>query len=51
MSKGTTEIRKGAVLIAASMLAAQKIAFWDGKSSPVLEIAIADAIAMAEKRT
>jgi gamma-glutamylcysteine synthetase len=35
------------LLIAASILAARKLAHWDGRSSPALESAIADAIADA----
>jgi len=49
VSQIVTEIRKGAILIAVSILAARKIAACEGRSSPALENAIADAIAMAEK--
>jgi hypothetical protein len=40
---------KRVLLIAASILAARKLANWDGRPSPVLESAIADAIAIAER--
>ena len=43
------EGRKRVMLIAASILAARKLANWDGRPSPVLESAIADAIAIAER--
>jgi hypothetical protein len=43
------EGRKRVLLIAASILAARKLANWDGRPSPVLESAIADAIAIAER--
>jgi len=49
MSQIVTEIRKGAILIAASILAARKIAACEGRPSPAFESAIADAIATAEK--
>ena len=37
------------LLIAASILAARKLTHWDGRPSPVLESAIADAISIAER--
>jgi hypothetical protein len=43
------EGRKRDLLIAASILAAWKLAQWDGKSSPASEIAISDAITTAER--
>ena len=43
------EGRKRVLLIAASILAARKLAQWDGKPSPASEIAISDAIATAER--
>ena len=43
------EGRKRVLLIAASILAARRLAQWDGKPSPALECAIADAIALAER--
>jgi hypothetical protein len=43
------EGRKRTLLIAASILAARKLAHWDGRPSPMLEASIADAIAIAEK--
>jgi len=43
------EGRKRVLLIAASILAARRLAQWDGRPSPVLESAIADAIAVAER--
>jgi len=49
VSQIVTEIRKGAILIAASILAARKIAACEGRPSPAFESAIADAIATAEK--
>jgi hypothetical protein len=39
------ESRKRVLLIAASILAARKLANWDGRPSPALESSIADAIA------
>ena len=43
------EGRKRVLLIAASILAARKLAQWDGKPSPAFESAISDAIATAER--
>jgi hypothetical protein len=43
------EGRKRTLLIAACILAARKLAQWDGRPSPALESCIADAIIMAEK--
>jgi len=43
------EGRKRVLLIAASILAARKLVNWDGRSSPALESAIADAISIAER--
>jgi hypothetical protein len=43
------EGRKRTLLIAASILAARKLANWDGRPSPMFEASIADAIAVAEK--
>jgi gamma-glutamylcysteine synthetase len=43
------EGRKRVLLIAASILAARKLAHWDGRPSPALESAIADAITIAER--
>ena len=43
------EGRKRTLLIAACILAARKLAQWDGRPSPALESTIADAITMAEK--
>jgi|ERR1700730_7211282 len=43
------EGRKRVLLIAASILAAWKLAHWDGRPSPALESAIADAITIAER--
>jgi hypothetical protein len=37
------------LLIAASILAARKLANWDGRPSPESESAIVDAIALAER--
>ena len=42
------EGRKRVLLIAASILAASKLANWDGRPSPALESAIADAIGFDE---
>ena len=36
-------------MIAASILAARKLANWNSRPSPMLETAIADAIAVAER--
>jgi len=44
-----TEGASCVLLIAASILAARKLANWDGRPSPALESAIADAIAIAER--
>jgi hypothetical protein len=41
------EGRKRVLLIAASILAARKLTNWDGRPSPAVECAIADAISMA----
>jgi len=49
VSRIVTEIRKGAILIAASILAARRIATCEGRPSPAFESAIADAISTAEK--
>jgi len=43
------EGRKRVLLIAASILAVRKLANWDGRPSPMLEAAIADAISLAER--
>ena len=43
------EGRKRVLLIAASILAARKLANWDGRPSPFLESTIADAITIAER--
>jgi len=43
------EGRKRVLLMAASILAARKLANWDGRPSLALESAIADAITMAER--
>ena len=43
------EGRKRVLLIAASILAARNLANWDGKPSPAVEAAIANAIAAAER--
>jgi hypothetical protein len=43
------EGRKRVLLIAASILAARKLANWDGRPSPAVEAAISDAISLAEK--
>jgi gamma-glutamylcysteine synthetase len=43
------EGRKRVLLIAASILAARKLGNWDGRPSPALESAIADAITIAER--
>jgi hypothetical protein len=42
------EGRKRVLLIAASILAARKLANWDGRPFPALESAIADAITIAD---
>jgi hypothetical protein len=43
------EGRKRVLLIAASILAARKLAQWDGKPSPAVDACVADAVAMAER--
>ena len=43
------EGRKRVLLIAASILAARKLADWDGRPSPASESAIANAISTAER--
>jgi hypothetical protein len=43
------ESRKRVLLIAASILAARKLAQWDGRPSPAFESAISDAITTAER--
>jgi hypothetical protein len=43
------DLRRGALLIAAAILAARRIALCEGKSSPALESAIADSITNAER--
>ena len=43
------EGRKRVLLIAASILAAHKLAQWDGRLSPAVESTIAGAITLAEK--
>jgi hypothetical protein len=43
------EVRRGALLIAAAILAARRIAACEGKSSPALESAIVDSITNAER--
>lgn len=43
------EGRKRVLLIAASILAVRRLANWDGRPSPMLEAAIADAITIAER--
>ncbi len=43
------EGRKRVLLIAASILAARKLADWDGRPSPALESAIANAITLADR--
>lgn len=43
------EGRKRVLLIAASILAAQKLADWDGRPSPAVNAAIANAITTAER--
>lgn len=46
---GVDEGRKRVLLIAASILAARKLVQGDGRPSPALECAIADAISLAER--
>jgi hypothetical protein len=43
------EGRKRVLLIAASILAARKLAEWDGRPSPAFEAAVANAITVAER--
>jgi hypothetical protein len=43
------EGRKRTILIAASILVARKYSQLEGKTSPALDAAIADAVSMAEK--
>jgi hypothetical protein len=43
------EGRKRVLLIAASILAARKLAEWDGRPNPASESAIANAISVAER--
>jgi hypothetical protein len=43
------EGRKRVLLIAAAILAARKLANWNGRPSPFLESTIADAISIAER--
>ncbi len=43
------EGRRRVLLIAAAILAARKLATWDGRPSPVVESAISDAITLAER--
>jgi len=43
------EGRKRVLLIAASILAARKLANWDGRPSPAFESAVADAITIADR--
>jgi hypothetical protein len=43
------DIRRGALLITAAILAARRIALCQSKPSPALEYAISDSIIMAEK--
>lgn len=43
------EKHKRVLLIAASILAARKLAEWDGRPSPAGDAAIANAISMAER--
>jgi hypothetical protein len=43
------EGRKRVLLIAAAILACRRLAYWDGRPSPMLECAIADAITVAER--
>jgi hypothetical protein len=43
------EGRKRVLLIAASILAARKLANWDGRPSPAFESAIHDAISIADR--
>ena len=49
MPSAMDEGRKRVLLIAASILAARKLADWDGRPSPAFEAVIANAIATAER--
>lgn len=46
---GMGEGRKRTILIAASILVARHLPSWNGKPSPALDAAIADAISLAER--
>jgi hypothetical protein len=48
-ARPVNDIRRGALLITAAILAARRIALCQSKPSPALECAISDAIIMAEK--
>jgi hypothetical protein len=48
MLYGMDEGRKRVLLIAASILAARRLANWDGKPSPAFVAAISDAVRIAE---
>lgn len=48
-SSAVDEGRKRVLLIAASILAARKLADWEGRPSPASESAIANAITTAER--
>jgi hypothetical protein len=43
------DVRRGALLITAAILAARRIALCESKPSPALECAISDSIIVAEK--
>jgi hypothetical protein len=49
MPDSIDEGRKRTLLIAASILAARKLANWDGRPSPALESANSDAITIADR--
>ncbi|MGA2001492.1 MAG: hypothetical protein ABSG52_16005 [Terriglobales bacterium] len=49
MPNSMDEGRKRVLLIAASILAARHLANWDGRPSPAVESAIANAISLAER--
>jgi len=49
MPNAMDEGRKRVLLIAASILASRHLANWDGRPSPAVESAIADAISLAER--
>lgn len=49
MPNSVDEGRKRVLLIAASILAARRLANWDGRPSPAFESAISEAIAIAER--